>query len=146
MFCFIVFTVLSIASSKSIFDESLAYVELSDNLVQAVEKVGVEEANTERKKLFDQNQGVSEFSAKTEGKHIVELVRDDFWGIGIMAPIFRNFGDGERFFFWSRNHVAYRALGFLPSEMVDNKILSHFWNAPIWIVIVIQASNRPTNT
>uniref|UniRef100_A0A915JE67 Uncharacterized protein n=1 Tax=Romanomermis culicivorax TaxID=13658 RepID=A0A915JE67_ROMCU len=50
IFCSIVFTVLSIASSKSIFDRSLAYVEFSDDLVQAVEKVGVEEANTKRKK------------------------------------------------------------------------------------------------
>uniref|UniRef100_A0A915I2K8 Uncharacterized protein n=1 Tax=Romanomermis culicivorax TaxID=13658 RepID=A0A915I2K8_ROMCU len=30
---------------------------------------------------FDRNERVREFLAKTEGKRIVELVRDDFWGI-----------------------------------------------------------------
>uniref|UniRef100_A0A915J2X8 HAT C-terminal dimerisation domain-containing protein n=1 Tax=Romanomermis culicivorax TaxID=13658 RepID=A0A915J2X8_ROMCU len=50
MFCFVVCALLSVVSSKSIFDESLAYVNLSDDLVQAVEKVGIKEANTERKK------------------------------------------------------------------------------------------------
>uniref|UniRef100_A0A915KX86 Uncharacterized protein n=1 Tax=Romanomermis culicivorax TaxID=13658 RepID=A0A915KX86_ROMCU len=49
MFCFVVFALLSVVSSKSIFDESLAYIDLSGDLVQAVEKVGVEEANTGRK-------------------------------------------------------------------------------------------------
>uniref|UniRef100_A0A915HKJ1 Uncharacterized protein n=1 Tax=Romanomermis culicivorax TaxID=13658 RepID=A0A915HKJ1_ROMCU len=53
MFCFVVFALLSIVSSKSIFHESLAYVDLSDDLVQAVEKVGIEEGNTERKKQAD---------------------------------------------------------------------------------------------
>uniref|UniRef100_A0A915J001 DUF659 domain-containing protein n=1 Tax=Romanomermis culicivorax TaxID=13658 RepID=A0A915J001_ROMCU len=39
IFCFVVFAPLSVVSSKSIFDESLAYVELSDDLVQALEKI-----------------------------------------------------------------------------------------------------------
>uniref|UniRef100_A0A915HGF6 Uncharacterized protein n=1 Tax=Romanomermis culicivorax TaxID=13658 RepID=A0A915HGF6_ROMCU len=50
MFCFVVFALLSVVSSKSIFNESLAYVNLSNDLVQAVKKVGLKEANTERKK------------------------------------------------------------------------------------------------
>uniref|UniRef100_A0A915KK47 Uncharacterized protein n=1 Tax=Romanomermis culicivorax TaxID=13658 RepID=A0A915KK47_ROMCU len=41
----------TVASSKSIFDKSLAYVDLSDNLVKGIEKVGGQEANTGTKKL-----------------------------------------------------------------------------------------------
>uniref|UniRef100_A0A915L1D8 NADAR domain-containing protein n=1 Tax=Romanomermis culicivorax TaxID=13658 RepID=A0A915L1D8_ROMCU len=51
----------------------------------------------------------------------------------ISSAMFRNFNDVEGFFFRSRDHVAYRALGFLPYEMARNKILSHFSNVPICV-------------